>query len=325
VGLAITRRFCHMLGGDITVESEYGAGSTFTIRLPAQSLAHKVRPPVAAAEPYAPPAPEGASRVLVIDDDPAARDLIQRFLCKEGFQVLAAAGGEEGLRLAREAHPDVITLDVIMPGLDGWAVLAALKAAPDLADIPVIMLTMLDDKDMGYALGVRDYLTKPVDRERLLAIIRKYACAPPPPPAGGVQLSDGREGAEQGRHALVVEDESATREMLRRALEGEGWTVAEAENGRPALERLAIAQPALILLDLMMPEMDGFQFLDELRRNAAWRAIPVVVMTAKDLTAEDRLRLGGCVQKILQKGAYSRAELLAEVRRLVAGSLRQAG
>ena len=324
LGLAITRRFCHMMGGEITVESEYGVGSIFTIRLPARVGAHKVKPALAPKALAQPPL-EGASTVLVIDDDPAVRDLIQRFLSKEGFQVITAAGGEEGLRLAIDVHPDVITLDVIMPGLDGWAVLGALKAAPELADIPVIMLTILDDKDMGYALGVADYLIKPVDRERLLAIIRKHASAPSPPAVGFARLTERREGPGPARQALVVEDDPATREMLRRVLEGEGWAVVEAENGRPALDRLAEAQPALILLDLMMPEMDGFQFLGELRRNVAWRAIPIVVITARDLAAEDRLRLGGYVQKIIQKGAYSREELLAEVRRLVTGSLHQAG
>jgi PAS domain S-box-containing protein len=324
LGLAITRRFCRSLGGDVAVESEYGVGSVFTIRLPAQVNAPKGKP-APAPEARAEPLPEGASTILAIDDDPTVRDLIQRFLGKEGFHVVTAAGGEEGLRLAADLHPDLITLDVIMPGLDGWAVLASLKAAPELADIPVIMLTILDDKGMGYALGVADYLTKPVDRERLLVVVRKYA--PPPLTAAEslAELPDQRERAGTARHALVVEDDAVTRELLRRALEEDGWSVAEAENGSAALDRLAEAHPALILLDLMMPEMDGFQFVDEVRRNAAWRAIPVVVITAKDLTAEDRRRLDGYVEKVIQKGVYSREELLAEVRTLLAGSLRRSG
>jgi CheY-like chemotaxis protein len=167
------------------------------------------------------------------------------------------------------------------------------------------MLTIVDDKSKGYALGASDYLTKPVDRERLVAVLAKHRSGSLP------------------SHVLVVEDEAATRELLRRVLEGEGWTVAEAENGRAALERVAEERPALILLDLMMPEMDGFAFMDELRRREGWGTIPVVVVTAKDLTTEDRLRLNGYVHRILQKGAYDWQELLDEVRDLVASLIRE--
>jgi CheY-like chemotaxis protein len=235
--------------------------------------------------------------VLVIDDEPTVRDLMQRFLVKEGFRVALATGGEEGVRLAMELRPDAITLDVMMPGMDGWAVLSALKAAPDLADIPVIMLTIVDDKNLGYALGASDYLTKPLDRERLLSVLNKYRRDAP---------------------VLVVDDDAALRELLRRILEGAGYTVVEAENGRVALERLRTMAPGVILLDLMMPEMDGFEFVAEVRRHEAWRAIPIVVVTAKELTAEDRQRLNGYVERILQKGAYTRDTLLTEVRDLVA-------
>jgi CheY-like chemotaxis protein len=244
--------------------------------------------------------PEGTSTVLVIDDDPTVHDLLQRFLGKEGFRMVAAGNGEEGLRLARALRPAVITLDVMMPSMDGWAVLTALKADPDLADIPVIMLTIVDEKNLGYTLGAAEYLTKPIDRERLASVLQKYRCTLPPCPV------------------LVVEDDAATRDLLRRMLEREGWAVSEAENGRVGLARVAECRPELILLDLMMPEMDGFAFVMEIRKTEAWRSIPVVVVTAKDLTDEDRLRLHGYVEKILQKGAYSREALLAEVRDLVA-------
>ena len=185
----------------------------------------------------------------------------------------------------------------MMPGMDGWAVLSALKADPDLADIPVIMLTIVDDKNLGYALGASDYLTKPLDRERLLSVLNKYRRDAP---------------------VLVVDDDAALRELMRRVLEGAGYTVVEAENGRVALERLRTMAPGVILLDLMMPEMDGFDVVAEVRRHEAWRAIPIVVVTAKDLTAEDRQRLNGRVERMLQKGAYTRDTLLAEVRDLVA-------
>jgi PAS domain S-box-containing protein len=303
LGLAISRRFCRMMGGDIHVESEYGVGSTFTIHLPAQVSEGPVTPAPAVEARVTPP-PEGAATVLVIDDDPVVRDMLHRFLSREGFGVRTASGGVEGLQLARELQPAAITLDVLMPGMDGWAVLAAIKADPEIADIPVIMLTIVDDKNMGYALGATEYLTKPVDRAELIAVLRRH------------------EGAALPLRALVVEDEPVIRDMLRRTLEAEGWTVAEAENGRAALEQLAalpVAQrPTLIVLDLMMPEMDGFEFVDEVRHHEEWHKIPIVVVTAKDLTAEDRLRLNGYVEKVLQKGAYSREELLAEVRDLVA-------
>jgi CheY-like chemotaxis protein len=241
----------------------------------------------------------GRGAVLVIDDDPTVRELLQRSLTKEGIRVVCAAGGEEGLRLARELQPTAITVDVMMPGMDGWAVLTALKADTALADIPVIMLTIVDDKNLGYALGAADYLTKPVDRDRLVAILKKY------------------QSADQAHLVLVVEDDSAARDILQRTLEKEGWTVTTAENGRVALERVAEQPPALILLDLMMPEMDGFQVVEALREREDWRSIPIVVVTAKNLTAEDHSRLNGYVEKILQKGAYSREALLAEIRDLV--------
>ncbi|MFQ5593212.1 MAG: response regulator [Anaerolineae bacterium] len=304
LGLTITRHFCQMMGGDITVESELGVGSTFTIRLPAEVIDAKAEPMPPAESRYE-LLPEGASTVLIIDDDPTVHDLMQRFLSKEGFRAETAFGGEEGLRLARELRPAAITLDVIMPGMDGWAVLSALKADPELADIPVIMLTIVDDKNMGYALGASEYLTKPIDRGRLAAILKKYRCEQPPCPI------------------LVVEDDAATREMLRRMLEKEGWVVTEAENGRVGLERVAESRPEVILLDLMMPEMDGFEFVEEVRQQEAWRSIPIVVVTAKDLTEEDHRRLSGYVEKVLQKGAYSREELLTEVSELVTACVRQ--
>ncbi|MHC5035651.1 MAG: ATP-binding response regulator, partial [Planctomycetota bacterium] len=308
LGLAITKRFCEMMGGSIGAESKLGEGSTFTIRLPAnaEALEPEEAEAAAVAEPREEEAPvgrpsgAGGTTVLVIDDDAAARELLQRFLVKEGFEVVTAAGGAEGLRLAREVHPAAITLDVLMPQMDGWTVLKAIKADPELAQTPVIVVTMLDDRSMGYALGATEYLTKPVDRERLLGILRRYHSKTTP------------------RSVLVVEDDAGTREMLRRVLEKEGWAVEQAQNGQVALDRMAAATPSLIVLDLIMPVMDGFEFALRVRKVEPWHDIPIIVVTGKDVTEEDRRRLNGGVVAILQKGAYRREELLERVRELIA-------
>jgi CheY-like chemotaxis protein len=288
-------------------------GSTFTARLP-RWRRDAAEAPAAAADPGAPGEPLPAApavepgrggKVLVIDDEQTVRDLMRRFLAREGFDVVTARDGREGLELARQLRPALITLDVLMPDFDGWSVLQALKGDPELAQIPVLMLTILDEKHKGYALGASDYMTKPFDRDRLRAVLAKY----------------GRNG---GKRILIVDDDAEHRRRLTRVLEAEGWRVAEAENGLVGLERLAQSRPDLIVLDLMMPEMDGFEFLSELRNNALLRDVPVVVITAADLTDEDRARLNGGVERILQRSAFEPDDLLAEVRALVARAFERA-
>jgi CheY-like chemotaxis protein len=237
--------------------------------------------------------------VLVIDDDPEALEIIRRLLTKDGLNVATAASGEQGLRLAQECQPVAITLDVMMPGMDGWSVLRMLKADPALRDIPVIMLTMIDDRTRGYSLGAVDYLTKPVDRELLHRTLSRYHCA------------------DDICSVLLVEDDVATRTLMAHTLEKAGWTVTEAGNGQEALDLMPDARPRLILLDLMMPVMDGFGFLAAMRAQPQWQHIPVIVITAKDLTPDDRARLAGVVEEVVEKNAYTREQLLEHVRAAV--------
>ncbi|NJN68270.1 MAG: response regulator [Chloroflexaceae bacterium] len=317
LGLVISQRFCQMMGGSIQVESQEGQGTKFIVRLPVEVRPEQLRPDdhgepaLATAEMMIKPPLGIESTVLVIDDDPVVRELVSRWLVREGLHTVTATSGAEGLRLARELHPDVITLDVMMPGMDGWSVLGALKSDPAVADIPVIMLTIVDEKEIGFALGATDYLIKPINASRLLSIVRKSR-----------QKAE-ETGEPAGGSVLVVEDDSMTREMLQRTLEKDGWVVTVAENGRVALEQLNEQRPDLILLDLMMPEIDGFQVVRSLRESPDWRTVPVVVITAMELTPEDRQLLNGSVARVLQKATYSREALLSEVHTLVQSCLRQ--
>ena len=297
LGLAITRHFCRLLGGDVTVESTPAEGSTFTVTLPAVCPA--ARPEIATSS-VRPRRAAALGTVLIIDDEKPAHELLERELAGAGYDILHAAGGREGLKLAKEAGPDVITLDIIMPDLDGWSVLKALKSDPELCDIPVVLVTIMRDRDLGFALGAADYISKPLEREALMRVVGRYV------------RGDGR------AQVLVVDDDPKTRDMLRRTLQKAGWTVAEAANGCEAIEALERAKPALVLLDLMMPGMDGFEVLERLRGDATWREVPVIIITAKDLTADDVDRLNGRVAKVLQKGAYQRRDLVRDIHAMIA-------
>jgi len=295
LGLTITKHFCEMMGGSIRVESEPGQGSTFTLELPVLAEAPEAEPHRATT--LAVPTPSGnGKRVLVIDDDPNVHRLIERTLKDEGVTLHFALNAEEGLRLAKETKPTVITLDVMMPQTDGWSVLSSLKADPELAKIPVIMLTIIGEKELGFALGASEYLIKPIDRNLLILTLRKY-------------VSDGT-----ASRVLIVEDDKSLRDMLRRMLETEKWIVDDAVHGADALKKIGMQIPSVILLDLLMPVMDGFEVLAELHKHEEWRRIPVVVITGMDLSQADRARLKQHTEKIFEKGTQLQQELLREVR-----------
>jgi two-component system NtrC family sensor kinase len=294
LGLAITRKLARMMGGDVTLTSEAGKGSTFTVRLPTSTE-------VSAGDPISTDRGRStrADCVLVIDDDATARELIADHLKAQGFCVVTAAGGVEGLKLAKELQPTAITLDVMMPDLDGWSVLAALRQNAELADIPVIMVTIVDEHRRGIALGAVGYLTKPIDRERLHRLIRRFQ-APTRP-----------------TRVLMVEDDALQRERMLGWLERPQWIVREAADGREALNILREEKPDVILLDLMMPEMDGFEVVAALQKNADWQEIPVIVITSLDLNAKDRERLNSGVQSVLVKEKFRPEDLVERIRRLV--------
>ncbi len=301
LGLAISKKFCQMMGGDIKVESELGKGSSFTINLPVQVVdtnQEKSNQPQASF-PLKNNDSAQKNIILTIDDDPTVHDLLQRFFEKKGFEIKTALSGLEGINLAKSLRPEAITLDVMMPGMDGWSVLTALKANPQTADIPVIMMTMVDDQNLGYALGAAEYLLKPIDSRKLEMILHKFK---------PVSDSDS---------ILVVEDDPGVREMLCRQLRKENWKVIEAKNGREALIKLQSHEPKLILTDLMMPKIDGFELVHRLKQHRKWHSIPVIILTAKTITAKDRQKLHGGVSKIFEKGSYQRSVLLDEVTKLL--------
>ena len=302
LGLALTKAFAEMLGGSIAVESAEGKGTAFTLTLPAD-LRHPE-----GSDGAAPDAAEAAgSQVLVIDDDPHMRDLLARFLGRDGLGVATAANGEDGLALARAMSPSAIILDVMMPRMDGWAVLSALKADPDLAEIPVIMVSMIRETGLAYSLGAADYLTKPVDWQRLKDTVDRHRL--PSAPLAGL--------------ALLVEGDAPAREELARLLEGEGWEVAQVDAAGPARLRLAERRPDLILVNLDLPQVGGFALLGELRRDPALRRIPVIALTEGALPPEERAGLRDQVRQVIQPGEESVDELLNELKR-IAGERAQA-
>ncbi len=298
LGLAISQAFSRLMGGAITVESTSGVGTTFTLRLPAR-MPERPEPPMAVPPPEdGPPAATGevdGGTVLVIDDDPAQLELMNRFLHGLHFKVELAANGADGLAVARRIRPRAILLDVMMPQMDGWTVLGALKADPDTAAIPVVMITFASNPGLATSLGADDQLSKPVDWDRLKTVMDRFR--------------------DRDGDVLVVDDDAGARDRLRTVLERGGWTVREAANGLEALERVGAARPRLILLDLTMPVMDGFTFLHALRDAPNGADVPVVVLTARDITSAERRELRGA-DRVLAKSETSLRQLATELREL---------
>ena len=292
LGLALTQALVIMMGGDIRVESEPGEGSVFTVTLPVDG-----RPKHAPVEASVTGMTERGDgpRILVVDDDAGARELLFRLLSKEGFSVTCCSHAEDAVDRARELKPDTILLDVMMPGMDGWAVLQALRRDPDTADIPIIMQTLLDAEHVALSLGADGYLRKPLRKAGLLAALSAVR-------------SDGR------RTVMVVDDDAATRERMARVLRRDGWSVAHFPDGATAMEALETVQPDLILVDLVMPVMDGHAFIRELRKDERWRRTPIVVMTAEDVAGVSAAGLTPLTSDVIQKGSIPLTELVGRLR-----------
>ncbi len=293
LGLAITKAFSRLLGGDITVESTAGVGTIFTMRLPAympEQQTYEDGSAVPGQEDK-----EDRQTLLVIDDDAGQRDLMVRFLERQNFNVRTASNGPSGLEIARMVKPRAIMLDVMMPHVDGWAVLTALKGDPELSKIPVVMVTFNNDNGLSLTLGAADHVDKPVRWDRLKSVMERFRDA---------------EG-----DVLIVDDDPSVRERLRATLERQGWSVVEAVNGQEALVKVMHGPPRAILLDLNMPVMDGFGFLHSLREKPGCADIPVIVFSARDISNSDRRRLHDA-DRIMSKTTSLR-DVTAELRVLV--------
>jgi PAS domain S-box-containing protein len=295
LGLALSRAFARLLGGDIAVESVSGQGTCFTLRVPA--VLPRAVPDAPAASSQDGAGPAGGDLVLVVDDEASQRELMTRFLQRQGFAVQTASDGQTGLDLARSLKPHIVLLDVMMPGMDGWAVLRALKADPDTAHIPVVMVSFVADQGMSATLGAAEAVPKPVDWSRLKNVMDGFRVG--------------------GGDVLVVDDDPDARRRVRIVLERRGWSVQEAGNGEEAMVQVLHAPPHLILLDLTMPVMDGFAFLHRLRETPGCADIPVVVLSARDISAAERAQLSGA-DRIYKKGETSLNDLAAEIGSLEA-------
>ena len=297
LGLSISRKFCELMGGSLDAESRQGEGSTFIMRVPAGADSPPLQQTLT-GKPGNGSSSDSTVTVLVIDDDDNIQDLMQRLLSREGYQVVAATNGAHGLQLAREFRPHIIILDVLMPGQDGWSILNQLKADHDLAGIPVVMQSIIDEPNKAFMLGASDYLTKPIDRARIIEVIHRLEHL-------------------KNRRVLIVEDDTPTQKLLAEWLGRDGWEVHTASNGVSGLQLFLNHDPGLIILDLMMPGMDGFEFLEQVRQQPRATDTSIIVVTAKDLNSEDLERLNGGVERIIQKGDHELKNIIKEINRYI--------
>jgi PAS domain S-box-containing protein len=302
LGLSICSRFCDLLGAKLTVSSAPGEGTNFVVDVPSGAPTDAVAVPHGQVDDFTAQTADEVQHgdvVLVIDDDRDARAILVRMLEMNGHRVVSASGAEEGLALARRLRPHAVTLDLLMPGQDGWQILQALKEDPALRHTAVIIVSMLDETPLAFSLGADAFLSKPIDRETLGGTLDRCLATAP---------ADAR--------ALVVEDDAMAREMVVRLLESRGWEVAEAADGLQAWEALTVsAPPDIVIVDLLMPGLTGFELLDRMQATTELSAVPVVVLTGRDLTTAERDLLDGRVRKILEKSAVSGDEIATTIRR----------
>ena len=294
LGLALVKKFVQLQGGWVRVESTPGKGSTFTFTLPVRS-----RAAVVSATPDLPPVEPRAEKVLVVEDDAQAYALISSALGSAGYLSIRARHGEEALHLAREMQPIAVTLDLVLPGLDGWEVLKTLKSDPATCDIPVVIISRVDERDLGVALGAQDYFVKPVDRDRLLDRVRQLTTT-----------------NKSKARLLLIDDDASLHELLDEELTTHGYTIESAFTGESGFAAAKASAPDVIILDLMMPGMSGFEVAGLLKDEPSTARIPILVLTSKEISADDRRELQSKVAAYVQKGGSARDQIVAEIRRL---------
>ena len=302
LGLSISKQLAELMGGDISVSSIEGQGSTFTVRLPISAQDSEIQPREQKKTVDSPSLVSGSGKkVLIIDDDSDVRDIMSEHLKRQGFSVLLADGGRAGIEIAKTEKPDAITLDILMPEMDGWSVLKQLKSDKELSKVPVIIASIVDDKKTGFALGASDYLNKPVSKEDLQTSLKQFF------------------SLKENLSALIVEDDRDSRFYLKKVLQDLDVESTEAENGLIGLKYLLSADvlPDFIILDLMMPEMDGFEFANEVKQDDKLKDIPIFVVTALDLSEEESGLLSKKAQAVIMKKTMSADSIADQINKLV--------